>query len=717
MKSILRGFIVSTFVLGVLTGASIAQGQADSRSAARLGELTAAVTQRIESKQKGRFDSTFRRIASERKLLLSRLVETDSAEALRLTLGEGSLARIPSEFAELFEKRNEFKGELVVEAECEENNFRMRRYLKSGDSSKELFLDADPATEMKTGDQITTVGYDIDNKILASAGQATVTTAAASSATTGEKRVLVILVNFQDKQTQPFTVEQARDVTFNQTSNYMRENSYAQTWLTGDVYGWFTIPVSSTSCDRAAIANYAQQAATNAGVALSSYDHQVYAFPANACNWGGSGSLGANPGQVWINNYYTVNSVAHELGHNFGLYHARSLDCGSQTLGDICTTNEYGDVYDVMGGGAAAHINLFQKERLGWVNYGSSPPIQSVTSSGTYWVEAYETSAGGTKGLKILKSTDPGTGTRTWYYVERRTPYGFDSYIANIVNMVNGVVIHTGSESTGQDGYILDMTPETASWYDPALIAGQSFTDEGIGMRITTLSADSTGAWVQVELARQACFRSNPTVSVTPGQSNWMSAGSSFTYQVSVTNNNSGGCESEAFKLSMNMPSGLTGTLSTPLLFLANGASGMATVNATSSANTADGTYNFDVTAANASNSSVASSGKASYVLVSGLAVSVTSGAAKYSRSQTASVSATIKAAGAPAGSASVTFTMTKPNGAIMTQTVMTGSDGRATFSYKFDRKRDPTGAYTVRAVANAKGYFGQASTGFSVTK
>ncbi len=106
------------------------------------------------------------------------------------------------------------------------------------------------------------------------------------------------------------------------------------------------------------------------------------------------------------------------MGHNFGLYHAHTLECGTTTLGSSCTTNDYGDTIDTMGLQSAGHYNAFQKERLGWLDYGVSPPITAVQSDGVYALDPFEADGSGANALKILKATDPTTGKRTWYYVE-----------------------------------------------------------------------------------------------------------------------------------------------------------------------------------------------------------------------------------------------------------------------------------------------------------
>ena len=66
-------------------------------------------------------------------------------------------------------------------------------------------------------------------------------------------------------------------------------------------------------------------------------------------------------------------------------------------------------------------MNAFQKERLGWLNYGGAPVAQTVSTSGDYWIDNYETLSGPTKALKIA---NPAAGG--FYYIESRAQVGFD---------------------------------------------------------------------------------------------------------------------------------------------------------------------------------------------------------------------------------------------------------------------------------------------------
>ena len=90
--------------------------------------------------------------------------------------------------------------------------------------------------------------------------------ALASPFTFGVQSTLVILVNFQDLATQPFTPALAQSVTFGQVNDFDVENSFGQTSLSGIVSGWFTIPASSTSCNYNTWASLADQAAASDGI-------------------------------------------------------------------------------------------------------------------------------------------------------------------------------------------------------------------------------------------------------------------------------------------------------------------------------------------------------------------------------------------------------------------------------------------------------------------
>lgn len=664
-------------------------------------------------------------VAAARREKLAALIESDPAEVLRVALPEGFGANLPAPVRENLEQHVDLEGKLEVLYACGEAESHLSHFLIVAGKRLSLhFTGAVPGDLLtdsvvrvkgvQVGEAIALEAYDGSTTLSPSSGLQTMSTSVAPNAL-GEQRVLVLLVNFQDNQTQPWTADQVRNVVFGSVNDFYKESSYQQTWLTGDVAGWFTIPTNGT-CDNVLIGNLAQQAATNAGYNLSAYTRLVYGFPSQPCSWAGTSTVGGNPSQSWINGYMTsLMIVGHELEHGLGAYHSRALDCGAEVIGSNCTYIEYGDTLDIMGQtGITGHSNAGQKEHLGWLNYGASPPITIVQTSGTYFIDPYETLGSNPKALKILKSTDPTTGKQSWYYVEFRRPTGFDSFVSGNSSVMNGLMVHTSADPYSRDNYLLDMTPATSSFSDAALTMGHSFNDPNANVTITPLSISSTGASVSVSFGPQTCAQANPSMSLSPSSSQWASPASTVTYQVSLTNNDSG-CGSSNFNLQASAPYGWSAGFDSPIVTLAPGATVIVKLNVTSPASASDGFYNIGVLAVDSGATNYSTSGSVTCAIMSGLAVSVSSDRTSYTRSQTATVTAMVSNGGSPLAGASVTFTMTKSNGSNVTGTATTGTNGSAVFKYRFNKQKDPVGTYQVTANANLNGVLGSAVTSFSV--
>lgn len=670
--------------------------------------------------------SEIRNLSAARQVKLAAMMNDDPEEVLRVALPAQVRDSLPPSIRDQYEQQIEVEGEIEVSYQDWETESFLFYSLNVGGERLSLHFAEDAPTDYLTGAKVRVKGVRVGDAVALESGKKSVRATASGKYepmamtvppnTFGEQKVLVLLVNFQDKQTQPWTVSQVQSTVFGTVNNFYRESSYQQTWLTGDVYGWYTLPISSSTCDTSAIATYAKQAATAAGVNLSAYNRLVYAFPSlSTCGFTGASTVGGSPSQSWINGSMTLRTVGHELGHGLGLYHGRAMDCHPNVIGSSCPIIEYGDSLDILGQtGVTAHSHAGQKERLGWLNYGSSPGITTVQSSGTYWIDPYESVGSNPKALKILKAIDSTTGVKTWYYVEFRRPIGFDSSISGNSNFMNGVLVHTETEPYGRDTYLLDMTPETTSFSDAALVVGRSYNDPNINATITPLSVSSTGAAVSVTFGPQPCVRTNPTVSLSSSGTQWFAAGSTMTYQVLLTSNDSG-CTASNFNLQANVPSGWSAAFSNAALSLPPGGSATTTVTITSPSTTTDGFYNLSVVATNGADASYSASCSMTCAVVSSLSVGVSSNQSSYTRNQTVSLTATVNALGSPVSGTTVNFTMTKSNGAVVTGTAISGADGRAVFTYRFNKRQDPTGTYQVSASANLNGITGNGVTSFVV--
>lgn len=319
----------------------------------------------------------------------------------------------------------------------------------------------------------------------------------------GTRKVAVILFNFSDDRSQPFSAEQARQVMFTaaeSVSAYYREQSFGRLSFTGrarsdgDVFGWYSIGLDSKGCRMQDWAQAARQAANAAGVSLSGYDHLVYAFPHTiSCDWYGQAAISGS--ESWINGVFNRYVVGHELGHNLSLEHASTLICNAGgarvAISADCARDEYGDPFDIMGSGAR-HLSSWHKGSLGWLG---APNTQTVSVSGTYGVAPLEASSPAVQALRI-----PRGDTGAYYTLDYRQPYGsfFDNFGAGDP-AVGGVMIRLCPDY-GADArsLLIDATPETATFLDAALPTGRTFYDPTYRVLISAQAASPFAATVAV---------------------------------------------------------------------------------------------------------------------------------------------------------------------------------------------------------------------------
>jgi hypothetical protein len=556
-------------------------------------------------------------IAASRRQLLMALIEENPGEVLRHAISPEVRANLLSDVQPYIEECVEIEGELEVQVEDYHDRSRLLHFLVPSENGKEridtrlsLHFAVELPTDLHTGTRVRLSGVRIGQAVALESGYTSVEALATALPNTfGEQKTAVILVNFTNDQSQPTTAARMKTVMA-ASDQFYREVSYQQTSLAADVFGWYTLPMTNAVCSTSNIKTYADQAAAAASVNLAPHARRVYMFPyTSASPWAGLSTLGGNPSSAWINgqadNSFVIN---HELGHGFGLYHSHGLRCQPGPVGTSCSVVEYGDFTDTMGN-TYGHFNAFQKSRLGWLNYGASPPITTVQASGVYTIDAYEFPGAGSKALKIPRGT-----TGQSFYVELRRSVGFDVYLYR-----TGVFLHLTTDSDPNSSYELDMIPETPSFTEDAFLdVNKSFTDPVTGITISTLSVSSTNARIGVTMGGASCTRSNPSVAVSPTQSQPVQPGAPVTYTVSLTNQDSSGCSPSSFSLQAAIANGWTSVFGSEALSLNAGASGTTTLQVNSPASATAGTYTVGISAANTAFPTYAASASAKHVIGGG---------------------------------------------------------------------------------------------------
>lgn len=341
--------------------------------------------------------------------------------------------------------------------------------------------------------------------------------------TTGAKKVLVLLFNFADNRTEPYTPAAANGVLFtnaNSVAAYYAENSWNQSTgastltLSGDIAGdnvggvitprWFQIANTSASCTYTSWASAADSAATAAGMNLANYNYKVYAFPnTGSCGWSGLAYLpgtksfinGGNGTATGVNGM-SLRVVSHELGHNFNSHHSSTISCSLNAVRvplvsaiSSCAFSEYGDPFTVMGSSSKRHHTNFSMANLGW-------PLntQDITATGTYTLTQDESYGVGFQALRILRASGQ------YLVMELRQPVGgqFDNFTTTDP-AVTGVSLRvTPGYSTLTQSKLVDTTSGTTGFSDGPLPVGKPVYDPLAQLTIKTVSVAAGVAQVEV---------------------------------------------------------------------------------------------------------------------------------------------------------------------------------------------------------------------------
>ena len=609
--------LVGLIVLFLLAGLAAA----DQETRIHTGHLLQAAKrfEQATEKEKKVILEYMTEIALARKEKLLGLLESDPQEFLLQSLPKGVRNRLPGEIQNLIEQEIELDGELTVlyEDDFDAHQAKLVYELVGKESDKKQRFNVHFAAhppDLLSGSTVHVKGTALGSELVLAAGggESVQPLAPAVGGPTGDQRTIVMMMNFINNTSQPWTADQVYAMLFtaaNSVNQYYLDTSFQKTSFSGDVVGWYTVPYdSSVACDYSNWAGAADAAATASGVNLANYTRKVYLFPTTStCTWAGLGTVGGNPSRAWSDGYNDVRLFAHELGHNLGAHHASTLSCGSKQI-DLyanCTTSTYGDVYDTMGSWNLYQFNGPHKVAAGFV---PSLGIQEVTGNGTYTLSPLEANVAGIQALRILKAD-----TNEYYYISYKQPLGFDAALP--AGIVRGGSLHIADANGTTNTKLLDTTPGDG-FGNAALSDGAIFSDTINGITVTQVAHDANGAVLTVQFTGPTCTQLAPTVTVSPlSQSG--SAGKSLNYTVSIKNNDSSVCTSSNFSLGCALPSGWSASFTPNTFSLTPGGSGSATWTVSSATTAADGSYAITAQGYDAADASHTGSSNATWVVFS----------------------------------------------------------------------------------------------------
>ena len=342
----------------------------------------------------------------------------------------------------------------------------------------------------------------------------------------GESRLLLILVHPTDS-TPGMSATEAESI-MSDVNDWYVEVSGGKVWLNWTIAGWYALD------DAGYLMQKSYQAAAEDGYDLTQYDRFVVGLQNlttrsmstqgvqfyNVTTDDGTVQLLASRCDVkrFADTNSTRNTLTHEMGHGFGLSHARF---NGSVHGDV---EQYGNQFDTMGSSSAwRHFGAVYKHQMGWLD---DEQVELVSQNGNYTLKPLEGGEAHALRLSIGMVEEEMNGetiiAEHFYYLEVREVQETDSSNKpghTQLGVLNGVIINHAAPLQ-QYGYhkwlatAQDATPETptSSSADFLLPQGRTFSIDEADIHITALSVTDDETTVHIEFGN-GVSNSAPTIS------------------------------------------------------------------------------------------------------------------------------------------------------------------------------------------------------------
>lgn len=353
-----------------------------------------------------------------------------------------------------------------------------------------------------------------------------------SSEAIGNFRCLYIRITYPDQLKAPNTEDSAHSDMRN-VSRFYLESSFGRMTTTSTVTPPITLPHSQawyiakdSEVDGLGLVHSdARSEARKLGYDSNQFNCTIVRVNGgprlSGISWGGGDS-------VWVS-WDGMDVLNHECGHSLGRNHANFWSTSDGSAIGVGSNSEYGNSYDVMGGGGgfAAHYNTKSKRDLGWL---SDPyvhrPSDAQSASGVYRIYAYDQpqlEEGKRYAFRV------GKDAQRRFYLEYHPAYNTE-WANSLLMIIDGL----GSNC----GHLIDTTPGSPGGKgDGGIQVGRTFSDYESDIHFTVLSKNATTP-ASLDFAYQrGPFPGNtaPVFNSLTASATTISAGGSITFTANAT--------------------------------------------------------------------------------------------------------------------------------------------------------------------------------------
>jgi hypothetical protein len=285
--------------------------------------------------------------------------------------------------------------------------------------------------------------------------------APSAAAIAGPLRTLVMPVTWGPE---PLSNPQAQAMV-DGAATFLRNASFGKLTLAADITPVLPAFAAPPECDDIrAVRDAAITAAAAAGYDPLAYSRRVYLLPWDRASCGMPSPFAYTVGRdIVIVGLFRPETLAHELGHSFGLGHAHRESCTGS-----CVEYEYGDPRDAMALGTG-DFNPLEKSLAGWLG---APAV--ADRDGDFTIDQFELPSALPQALVVPTA-------RGEYWIDHREPLGNDIGLTGPA--AQGIEVRLREPALLGAALLLtpsDLVSDPRNLSDGAVVPGDAFTVRGV---------------------------------------------------------------------------------------------------------------------------------------------------------------------------------------------------------------------------------------------